>query len=371
MAFASSSLQKFWLTLSVVMVTLSSPLAARDFDLSIGTVQITREVRGLNGAWGFGFLPDGSIIVTEKRGRLYLTKDGERLRRISGLPDIKVQGQGGLLDVAPARDFATSSEIFLTFAGALGQGIGTSVAVAKLNADSLELENLRVIYRMSDGASGGTHFGSRVVEGLNGTLFVSIGDRGDRPSAQDLSRSNGSVIRINRDGSIPKDNPFLDQGAPEIWSYGHRNPQGMDMSASGDLWAVEHGPKGGDELNLIVSGKNYGWPVISYGTHYSGAKVGEGTSKLGMVQPEHFWDPSMAPSGLMIYEGDMFPEWRGDIFIGSLKFDYISRLSGDQKTEVEQIETSETRRVRDVREGPDGSIWFISEDRSAIYKISR
>ena len=354
-----------------LLILLSSPLAARVHEVSIGTVDITREVRGLNGAWGFGFLPDGSMIITEKRGRLFLYKEGERMRRISGLPEIKVQGQGGLLDVAPARDFEASSEIFLTFAGALEEGIGTSVAVAKLNTDSLMLEDLRVIYKMTKGARGGTHFGSRVVEALDGTLFVSIGDRGDRPSAQDLSRSNGSIIRINRDGSIPEDNPFLDQAAPEIWSYGHRNPQGMDMSKSGDLWAVEHGPKGGDELNLIVQGQNYGWPVISYGTHYSGATVGEGTSKLGMVQPEHFWDPSMAPSGLMIYEGDMFPEWRGDIFIGSLKFDYISRLSGDQKTEVEQIKTMDTLRVRDVREGPDGSIWFISEDRSAIYKISR
>lgn len=359
----------YWVIL--LLFEFAPPAFAREVSLSAGTVTISKELRGLVGAWGFGFLPDGSVIVTEKRGRMYIGQPGERTMRVSGLPGIHVEGQGGLLDVLPARDFETSREIFMTFSGRLSEGTGTSVAVAELDLASMTLKNLRVIFRMSPGAIGGHHFGSRIAEAADGTLYVTIGDRGDRDAAQDLDRHNGSIIRINRDGSIPSDNPFLDSKAPEIWSYGHRNAQGLGISSDGVIWSVEHGAKGGDELNRIERGANYGWPVISFGTHYTGASIGEGTSKQGMEQPVQYWDPSIAPSGLMIYEGEMFPEWRGDIFVGSLKFDYIARMSGRSKHEREQIQTPETLRVRDLREAPDGSIWFISEDRKAIYKISR
>ena len=354
----------------LLLMALGSAASAREAQLSAGEVSITKEVSGLKGAWGFGFLPSGDLIISEKRGRLYLAQPGESLRRVQGLPDIHVEGQGGLLDVVPARDFVQSNEIFFTFTRAQARGSGTALAVAKIDTDTAELSDVRILFEMTPGSSGGRHYGSRVAEAADGTLFVTIGDRGDRPSAQDRTRHNGSVIRINRDGSIPRDNPFAAPHAPEIWSFGHRNPQGLDIASDGTIWAVEHGPKGGDEVNLIRKGLNYGWPVISYGTHYTGGTVGEGTAKPGLEQPEHYWDPSIAPSGLMVYEGQMFPEWQGDIFVGSLKFDYIARLSGRNLREVEQIELPETLRVRDIREAPDGSIWFISEDRKVIYRIS-
>ena len=207
-------------------------------------------------------------------------------------------------------------------------------------------------------------------EGPGDTLFVTIGERGDRPAAQDLSRHNGSVIRINRDGSVPSDNPFVGQdGAqPEIWSYGHRNPQGAAMDASGQLWVNEHGAQGGDEVNRVQKGANYGWPVISYGRHYSGAKIGEGTAQDGMEQPVHYWDPSIAPSGMVFYDGAV-SDWQGNAFVGSLKFDYIARLAGDPMTEVEQIDLSDTGRIRDVGQGPDGLLWFLSEYEGGLYRL--
>jgi glucose/arabinose dehydrogenase len=237
------------------------------------------------------------------------------------------------------------------------------------------LENWRDLFEMAPDSSGGRHFGSRVVEARDGTLFLTIGDRGDRPSAQDRGTHAGSIIRVARDGSVPQDNPFVGQAGilPEIWSFGHRNPQGAGLDAAGQLWTAEHGARGGDEVNRIRKGANYGWPVISYGRHYSGAKIGEGTSKPGLEQPAHYWDPSIAPSGLLIYQGNMFPEWRGDMFVGSLKDDYIARLeiSGETAREVGQIRNSATERVRDIIEAPDGSIWFISVGNGAVYRLSR
>lgn len=228
---------------------------------------------------------------------------------------------------------------------------------------------------MQNGTQGGRYFGSRVVEGRDGFLYVTVGERGDRPSAQDLSRHSGSVIRVARDGGVPSSNPFVStaNAQPEIWSYGHRNPQGAALDAAGQLWVAEHGAKGGDEVNRVKKGANYGWHVISYGEHYSGRKIGEGTQKSGMEQPSFYWDPSIAPFGMMIYSGKMFPEWKGDFFVGSLKFDHIARLdrSGNRFTAGEVLESRETGRVRDVREAPDGSIWFISVDRRGVFRIAR
>jgi len=229
-----------------------------------------------------------------------------------------------------------------------------------------------MIWEMQPGTTGGRHFGSRLIEAPDGALFVTVGERGDRPSAQDLGRANGSVLRIAKDGAIPPGNPFVDrEGAqPEIWSYGHRNPQGAALDRKGDLWIVEHGARGGDEVNRVRKGANYGWPVISYGTHYSGAKIGVGTHKEGMEQPEFYWDPSIAPSGMAIYSGALWPEWRGDFFVGSLKFDMISRLSGDPLEEVERISGPQTQRVRDIAEGPDGALWFLSVGQGALYRVT-
>jgi glucose/arabinose dehydrogenase len=251
-------------------------------------------------------------------------------------------------------------------------GSGTALAVGKLQSDDRQLTNVSDLFEMNQGAETCRHFGSRIVEARDGTIFVTLGERGNRPAAQDLSLHHGSIIRINRDGTIPADNPFVEQSGarPEIYSYGHRNPQGAALDPSGILWVAEHGAKGGDEINQIRKGANYGWPIISYGTHYSGDKIGEGTAGEGLEQPAHYWDPSIAPSGLMIYSGKLWPEWRGDLFVGSLKFDYISRLSGDDLHEVEQLKGPETERVRDIVEAPDGSIWFISVGQGAIYRMT-
>jgi glucose/arabinose dehydrogenase len=330
---------------------------------------------GLNEPWGIDFLPGGEVwYITERGGRLKgFSSDGQAWR-VSGIPKVAAQGQGGLLDIMVPRDFAQSREIFLSFSKPQSGGSGTAIAVGRFGDNLAKLEDVRVIFEMSKGSSGGRHFGSRIVEGRDGTLFLTIGDRGARPSAQDLARHNGSVIRINRDGSVPADNPFVNRAgaAPEIWSYGHRNPQGAALDLEGRLWINEHGARGGDEVNRIRPGRNYGWPVISYGTHYSGAKIGLGTAKDGLEQPMHFWDPSIAPSGMMIYSGKLWPNWRGDVFVGSLKFGLISRLEGGTSglREAERIEGDETERVRDIVEAPDGAIWFLSVGKDTAYRIT-
>lgn len=339
---------------------------------SQGDIEITKVAAGLRIPWGLAFLPDGHALVTERGGKLWLLDGKGGKARIKGVPKVATTGQGGLLDVMVPRDFATSREIFLTYAVRQKSGAGTAVGKATLSTDGKRLEHVQRIFEMTPGSSGGRHFGSRIVEARDGTLFVSVGERGDRPSAQDLSRHNGSIIHIRRDGSAPRDNPFVGvAGArPEIWSYGHRNPQGMTLDRSGNLWTIEHGAKGGDEVNRIRKGGNYGWPVIAHGRHYTGGKIGEGTAKSGMIQPAFYWDPSIAPSGAMIYSGKLWPRWKGHMFTGSLKFDYISRLSGQPLREVERLEWRQTGRVRDVVEAPDGSIWFLSEGRSAVYRLS-
>ncbi|WP_262386551.1 PQQ-dependent sugar dehydrogenase [Roseobacter fucihabitans] len=339
-----------------------------------GGVSLTAMIKGLDTPWGLALLPDGGALITERDGAV-LYWNGAETRALANVPAVVARGQGGLLDVTLARDFKQSREVFLTYAKPVRGGAATALAVARLSNDATRFENLRDIFVMSTGDSSGRHFGSRVVEAPDGTLFITIGDRGDRPSAQDRARHNGSVIRINRDGSVPADNPFVGQAGilPEIWSFGHRNPQGTDFDAQGRMWTAEHGARGGDEVNLIKRGANFGWPVISYGRHYIGGKIGEGSVKPGMEQPAHYWDPSMAPSGMIIYGGDMFPEWRGDMFVGSLKFDYISRLeiTADQAREVEKIQTDETERVRDLVEADDGSIWFIAAGSGTVYRMAR
>lgn len=321
--------------------------------------------------WSIGFLPDGAILVTDRDGELWRIDSQGAKTQISGLPQVVAKGQGGLLDVLIPRDFERTRHLFLSYSAQQGRGSGTAIVRAQLKPEATQLTGVKQIFQMTRGSSGGRHFGGRMVEAPDGTLFLTVGERGDRPSAQDLRRHNGSVIRINPDGSVPADNPFTGQAgiAPEIWSYGHRNPQGAALDGSGQLWVNEHGARGGDEVNRIHKGANYGWPVIAYGRHYTGLKIGEGTAKPGMEQPEHYWDPSIAPSGMTFYDGDLFPDWRGDAFVGSLKFDYIARLSGDPLREVQQIKLPQTLRVRDIRTGPDGAIWFLSEGQGALYRL--
>ena len=368
---------------AVATVALASSLAAQAMAetraTAAGPVDIAPVVTGLDLPWAVAFLPDpdgawrGTLLITEKDGRLLrIAADGSR-RAVAGLPAVDDSGQGGLLDVLVPRDFARTREVFVTYARPQNRGAGTALARGRLSADGARLEDVRVLWELAPGSRGGRHFGSRVVEGADGHLYVTVGDRGDRPSAQDLGRENGAVVRLTRDGRIPQDNPLVGrEGArPAIWTWGHRNPQGAALDGRGRLWVVEHGARGGDEVNLIARGTNYGWPVISYGRHYSGMRIGEGTEKPGLAQPAHYWDPSIAPSGMAFVTGGPFEAWRGDLLVGSLKFGLISRLevTGDTAREVERIETPETARVRDVRLGPDGAVWFLSEGNGTLYRM--
>jgi len=363
----------FALLLSALSVLVSGlgPLSAQT--TSAGQIEITKMLDGLDTPWAIAFLPSGDYLVTERDGNL-LYVSGGKARRVTGTPDVFARGQGGLLDVMIPRDFASSREVFVTFARkqGWGKGAGTSLAVGHLSADGARLSDLRILFEAARGSKGGRHFGSRVIEARDGTLFVTLGERGNSATAQDRSNHNGSVVRINRDGTVPGDNPFVGQPGiqPEIWSWGHRNAQGASLDLNGNLWVVEHGAKGGDEINRIRKGANYGWPVISYGVHYDGSKIGEGTAKPGMQQPAYYWDPSIAPSSLMIYSGRLWPAWKGDMFAGSLKFDNISRVRGNPLQQVDTIEGPETERVRDVVEAPDGSIWFLSIGQGAVYRIT-
>jgi glucose/arabinose dehydrogenase len=354
----------------LILCWAASASIAEVIQTKSGSLEVSLVVADLDEPWAFGFLPDGGILITERGGQLWLVKNGRRTK-VRGMPRVAARGQGGLLDVLVSRDFATSRTLFFTYAKRQRGGAGTAVFRAELAQDGRSLRDGQTIFEMTKGSSGGRHFGSRLVEAPDGTLFVTVGDRGDRPSAQDLSVENGSVLRITRDGVAPKDNPFIGREGviPEIWSFGHRNPQGAALDRDGQLWINEHGAKGGDEVNRVVGGANYGWPVIAYGRHYSGRKIGEGTAKPGMEQPETYWDPSIAPSGMAFYDGNI-ASWRGDAFIGSLKFDYISRLSGAPLREIEQISGKATSRVRDVRQGPDGALWFLSVGNGGLYRMA-
>lgn len=339
---------------------------------SAGKMEISAVVTGLDEPWGFGFLPDGKIVLTEREGRVLLVTPGAGVVVLRNPPQVIADGQGGLLDVLVPRDFAQSRTLFFSHAKRQGRGSGTAVTKAVLSADGASLSDHDTIFEIAPGSSGGRHFGSRLVEARDGTLFVTVGDRGSDDTAQDRSLHNGSILRITKTGAVPSDNPFVNTASvqPEIWSYGHRNPQGAALDRNGQLWITEHGARGGDEVNRIQKGANFGWPVISFGTHYSGRKIGEGTAKPGLEQPVTHWDPSIAPSGLSFYNDGPIRGWSGDMFAGSLKFDYIARLSGSPLREVEQIRGDSTQRVRDVRQGPDGALWFLSVGNGALYRMA-
>ena len=323
--------------------------------------------KGLDHPWGLAFLPDGRALVTEKSGRLrYLGKDGKLSEPLSGVPKVDDGGQGGLLGVALDPGFAGNRLVYLSFSEP-GDGGTAGTAVARGRLGERGLEDVRVIYRQVPKVKSGNHYGSRLVFDRDGALFVTQGDRyNQRPLVQDLTTDIGKIVRITTDGGVPAGNPFANKpGArPEIWSYGHRNAQGAALHpATGRLWTVEHGAQGGDELNHPEAGKNYGWPVITYGVDYSGEKIGEGTTKAGMEQPVHYWDPSIAPSGLLIYTGDAFPDWKGDYFTGSLKFGRLVRLEldGDKVVKEERYLGERGERIRDVVQGPEGFIYLLTD----------
>ncbi len=327
---------------------------------------------GLRSPWAVEVLPDGRFLVTERPGALRIVSaDGKISEPVAGLPKVDPAGQGGLLDVALDPDFATNRTIYFSFSEPRDGGNGTSLAKAVLNESggSASLSNLQVIFRQVPALESSLHFGSRIVFAPDGTLFLTLGERSILPGrvqAQDLNSHLGKVVRINPDGSVPADNPFVGRAdaKPEIWSYGHRNVQGAGLDADGNLWTVEHGPRGGDELNRPEKGKDYGWPTITYGLEYQGPKIGEGiTQKEGMEQPVYYWDPVIAPSGLIVYQGDLFPQWKGSIFIGALGGTKLVRLQmdGDRVTGEEWLLADRRERVRDVQQGPQGEIYVVTD----------
>ncbi|WP_420712762.1 PQQ-dependent sugar dehydrogenase [Ancylobacter sp. SL191] len=340
---------------------------------SAGPLTVETVADGLENPWSLAFLPDGRMLVTERPGRLRIvSRNGTVSEPIAGVPPVFARGQGGLLDVVLAPDFDSSRLIFISYAEPREGAGGTSVARAKLveEGGAARLDGVEVIFRQQPAASGGQHFGSRLVFGRDGTLFVTLGDRGSlRNEAQNLSTHIGKVVRILPDGGVPQNNPFRStpNARPEIWSYGHRNVQGATLDpATGRLWTIEHGARGGDELNHPEAGKNYGWPVITYGRDYSGATIGEGTQKPGMEQPVKYWDPSFAPSGLTFYTGDLIEGWKGSLFTGGLGGARLVRMtldaSGERVTGEEVLLGDLGERIRDVRQGPDGALWLLTDD---------
>lgn len=334
-----------------------------------GVVSVETVASGLEHPWGLDFLPDGRMLVTERTGRLRIVETDGRLRApLAGVPAVQASGQGGLLDVAVDPDFASTQLIYLTYAEPGEGGAGTSAARARLTDSALV--DLQVIYRQRPKVSGSGHFGSRIVFARDGRLFITQGDRQSyRERAQDLTQGMGKIVRIERDGAIPADNPFVGHASaqPEIWSYGHRNLQGATLHPeTGALWTVEHGARGGDELNHPEAGKNYGWPVITYGRDYSGLPIGEGTAREGMEQPVYFWDPVIAPSGLAFYTGARYPAWRGSLFVGSLNPGGLVRLElRDGRVVNEERHLAELReRIRDVVQGPDGYLYLVTDSPS-------
>lgn len=325
-------------------------------------------VDGLSHPWSMAFLPDGGMLVTERSGSLRLVnRQGElEVQPIEGLPFIEGHGQGGLLDVVLHPDFKHNRWVYFSYAEADGRDHGTTVARGRLEKD--RLEQVEIIFRMAPKTPARRHFGSRLVFDAQGQLYITLGDRGDRPRAQDLNDHAGSIIRVNDDGTVPQDNPFIGKAnaLKEIYSYGHRNIQGAALHPeSGKLWIHEHGPQGGDEINIPAPGANHGWPVITYGVNYViGTKIGEGTKKKGMVQPVHYWVPSIAPSGMAFYTGDRFPNWQGNLFVGSLKFQQLVRLEldGESITHEERMLSGTLGRIRDVRQGPDGYLYLLTDE---------
>lgn len=359
----------------------SAAADSRIFDTELVKVRAEAVVDGeLEHPWGLDFLPDGDAIVTERPGRMRILARGQLSEQISGLRKVWAHGQGGLLDVAVSPDFERSGLVFFTYSEPGKGGAGTAVGRGKLvrEGGSARLENVETIFSMNRKTGKGHHFGSRLVFAPDGTLFVTTGDRGEGKRAQDMRDHAGAVLHINPDGSIPSDNPSPDgaKSLPEIWSKGHRNIQGAAYDpVTNGLVTVEHGARGGDEINYPRAGKNYGWPVISYGVDYSGAKIGVGTKAKGYEQPVYYWDPSIAPSGLAVYEGKMFPEWRDNLLVGALKFELLSRLSRDDAgaiTGEERMFEGAFGRVRDVNVAPDGSIWLLTDEgNGSIIRLSR
>lgn len=345
------------------------PAAARAgqvFESELHRFRVEVVVEPLRHPWSVAFLPDGGLLITERGGRLLRKPPGAaHPQPVSGLPPIEEHGQGGLMDVILDPQYAENQRIYLSHAGMKGQRFGTEVLRAVLRGQTLH--EVQTIFRMSGKTRSSRHFGCRLLFAGDGTLFISLGDRADRPRAQDRQDHAGSLIRVHADGSVPQDNPWADgvQGLPEIYTWGNRNIQGMALQPqSGRLYTHEHGPQGGDELNIMYPGANYGWPEITYGKEYLGGfTIGEGTAREDVQPPVHYWIPSIAPSGMSFYTGDEFPAWQGHLFVGSLRFGQLVRLQleGEQVVHEERMLNNSLGRIRDVRQGPDGLLYLLTD----------
>ena len=338
------------------------------FESSAGELEVQTVARGLAKPWALAFLPDGAMLVTERAGRMRIVSgEGQVSPPLKGVPDVWASGQGGLLDVIVDKSFAQNRTVYFCYAERYEGGGRTAVARGALNAGKDRLDDVKVIFRQQGPPSSGNHYGCRFAQADDGNLFIALGDHySHRDLAQTLGNHIGKVVRIAPDGSVPAGNPFAGRtGAlPEIWSYGHRNPQSLAIHpGSSELWEIEHGPRGGDEVNLIGKGKNYGWPVIGYGIDYSGAKIHEATARDGMEQPLKYWVPSIAPSGMAFYTGKLFPKWDGSLFTGALRGAMLVRLTlnGNTVTAEERLLQNLNERIRDVRQGPDGALWLLTD----------
>ncbi|HEX4181978.1 MAG TPA: PQQ-dependent sugar dehydrogenase [Caulobacteraceae bacterium] len=335
---------------------------------------------GLNHPWSIAWLPDERMLVTERPGRVrIIAKDGTLSAPLSGVPTVAVESQGGLMDLALDPAFAANHLIYLSYLEPRGEGLdGISIGRARLVEDGAgaRLDGFTQLLKAEPAAKDGVNVASRLAFGRDGKLYITLGDRMVlREQAQSLQSDVGKVARVNPDGSIPRDNPFVGHpdAQPEIFTYGHRNSEGLTINpATGAIWELEHGPKGGDEINVLHPGRNYGWPVITYGIDYSGAKVGIGTQKAGMEQPIYYWDPSIAPSGMTFYTGELFPAWKGNLFVGALKAERVVRLvlKGEHVVAEENLLLELHERIRDVRQGPDGALYILTDaDAGRVLKL--
>jgi glucose/arabinose dehydrogenase len=364
---------RFVLALTVLLAAFAGTAQAADptFQSTAGDVTVETLASGLVHPWSLAFLPDGRMLVTERPGRMRIvTRDGKLSPPLAGVPRVFASGQGGLLDLALDRNFAHNRTIYFSYAEPFDGGGRTALARAMLDAGEVpRLSDVTVIYRQHGPASSGNHFGGRIVQADDGNLFLTNGEHfTDRDMAQTLDNDLGKIVRIAPDGSAPNDNPFVGKSGarPEIWSYGHRNPQGLAINpADGKLWEQEHGPMGGDEINIIAPGHNYGWPRISYGVNYDGTPVGTGKSQMaGMDDPLWHWTPSIAPSGMTFYSGDLFKGWKGSLINGALKFQMIVRLElkDGKVVKEERLLQGLHERIRDVRQGPDGALYLLTDN---------
>jgi glucose/arabinose dehydrogenase len=355
--------------LLLALLIVAAPAAAQTHRSDEHSFRIVKVVEGLDHPWSMAFLPDGRMLVTERPGRLRVVSAG-RLETVQGLPEVAQHGQGGLFDVALHPRFAENSLVYVSYAGRGDDGVGTELLRGKLNGN--RIEDVQVLFRQSPKGTRGQHFGGRIVFDRAGFVYLTLGDRGEMSRAQRPDDHAGSVIRLHDDGRVPKDNPFAGRAGwkPEKFTLGNRNMQGAALHPqTGMLWTHEHGPQGGDEVNVIRGGVNYGWPVITYGVQYGiGTKIGEGNRKEGMAQPLHYWVPSIAPSGMAFYTGERFPKWQGNLFVGALRDQMLVRLvlDGEKVVKEERLLKNVLGRIRDVRAGPDGFLYLSTDSANGV-----